>query len=110
MSLMHDFLLQKERAENARWPWKKIKNDHKGNCSVSNDPGLMFYEAETLPGEGCSHSVTMWELNGIKGCVNGKKKYKEKFIAPIPSCTKAQAFLDMLLINYEIYNHVKEQK
>ena len=114
MSLMHDFLLQKKIADNARRYLKKLKDDHdKGSCSGSVDPvpiGLLFFDEETTPDSRCSHRVKMREINKVKGCVNCKKKYKEKFIAPIPSCTKAQAFLNMLLMSDEINNHSKEQE
>ena len=112
ISLMLDFLLQKKKTDDAKRYLKKLQDDHdQGNCSGSVDPvPISLYKAETSPGNGCSHSVPIRKLNEIKGCVNCKKKYKEKFIAPIPSCTKAQAFLIMLLLNDEIDAHVKEQK
>ena len=114
ISLMHDTLLQKKITDNARRSLKRIKEDHdKGNCSGSVDVaqgGFMFFDQETTPDSRCNHRVNMREINKLKGCVNCKKKYKEKFIAPIPSCSKAQGFLNMLLINDEIDTHVKEQK
>ena len=116
ISLMHDFLLQKKKTDDAWWYLNKLKKDHdKGSCSGSVDLVsarlFMFLDEETQETERdsrCSHCVGMREIKKLKGCANCKKKYKEKFIAPIPSCKNAQGFLNMLLINDEIDTHVKE--
>ena len=58
----------------------------------------------------CPHSISVREINKTKGCVHCKEKYKEKFIAPIPSCQNAQNFYNMLQRGDDVVTAVKKQK
>ena len=58
----------------------------------------------------CTHSISVREINKTKGCVHCKENYKEKFIAPIPSCRNPQNFYNMLQRGYDVATTVKEQK
>ena len=44
----------------------------------------------------CPHNIGVREICATKSCLNCKETYKEKFLAPIPSCKNTQMFFDML--------------
>ena len=108
ISLMCSFLTQKRKTDDANKSLRKIKEDHKnGTCSGNINiptPSLWNDWEDTLPDSRCVHAVNIREIKKTNNCINCKKKYKEKFIAPIPSCEKKQAFFNML----QVGNHIKE--
>ena len=120
ISLICDLLWQKKIAANAKMSLKKIKDDHEnGTCSGVLAPtaqrfGALFADETTTARDSrCFHSVDIREINKTKSCVKCKKKYKDKFIAPIPSCQEVQSvqkFFNMLLMGDAINYAVKEQK
>jgi hypothetical protein len=115
ISLICDLLWQKKIAANAKMSLKKIKDDHeKGTCPGVLAPmaGPVYTNWKTTADSLCLHSISIREINKTS-CVKCKKKYKDTFIAPIPSCQRVQSvqkFFNMLLMGDAINYAVKEQK
>ena len=56
----------------------------------------MTSQMETKANYQCPHSIEVGEIHKVKGCLTCKRKYREKFISPIPTCLKQRKFFKML--------------
>ena len=115
VSLISDFMEQKKIADDTKASLQKSMNDGKINqismlpkraslgCIVSNRPTPVYGNYTygntpqvTIANSRCPHNIGVLEICATKSCLNCKETYKEKFLAPIPSCKNTQMFFDML--------------
>ena len=109
ISLICDFLEQKKKAADANNSSQAVKYNRKGSGLFVNEIDYSFSrDNETVTDSRCHHTVDIRRINKAKTCVHCKEMYKEKFIAPIPSCQKkAQNFFDMLEKGDEVATAIK---
>ena len=55
---------------------------------------------ETRADSQCPHTVEVGEIHKIRNCIGCETKYRQEFIAPIPTCQNKQQ-LFKLLQNWE---------
>ena len=118
VGLISDFITQKKSLDDAT---KRIRNiqtsenilsyslpcvtRHTKGTSANADTSKV-----TTDDSRCSHKVGIGEITKIKSCPHCKEKYKEKFLAPIPSFGNTQFFFNMLQRGGDVATAVKEQK
>ena len=66
----------------------------------------MVSQMETAADSKCDHTVEVGEIRKIKSCVICKRKYREKFIAPISAHRNPKKFLKLLQGGDDIANAV----
>ncbi|XP_028398541.1 uncharacterized protein LOC114522110 [Dendronephthya gigantea] len=116
LSLLCDFLRQGKELENTKM---SLKNTEKPLADARNllqrlghiaaigsrvgmqNPSYPGLDAmlKTTADHRCPHSIGVREIKKTKGCLNCKEKYKQKFLASIPSCRESedtQNYFDML--------------
>ena len=106
--LLCDFLTQKKSLDEAT---KKIENlQPKTNTTRRHYTPIDTSMQITTGDSRCSHSVRVGEIRKINNCPHCKEKYKEKFLAPIPSYTNTtEIFFNMLKSGDDIATAVKQQ-
>ena len=108
ISLMYDFLNQKKMTDDANESLQIMKKNTKQSYSSSMYPNPSF--SDVVTSSRCRHTISTRAINITKSCVHCKESYKEKFIAPIPSCKNAQTFFNMLQRGDDVAAAVKEKK
>ena len=112
ISLIRDFRGQKRKADDTNNSFKAVKYTRKGSSVFAHEIDCSFSrDSETVTDSRCHHTIDIRQINKAKSCVHCKETYKEKFIAPIPSCqNEAQNFFDMLEKGDEVATAVKNDK
>ena len=108
ISLMYDFLKQKKMTDDANESLQIMKKNTKQSYSSSMYLNPGFSDVVTI--SRCRHTISTRVINITKSCVHCKESYKEKFLAPIPSCKDAQTFFNMLQRGDDVATAVKEKK
>ena len=109
ISLICDFFGQKKKADDANDSLKALKYTRKGSSVFTDEIDYSYSrDSEIVTDSRCHHPIDIRQINKAKSCVHCKEMYKEKFIAPIPSCrNEAQNFFDMLEKGDEVATAIK---
>jgi hypothetical protein len=101
ISVICDLLKQKKMPTQTR--------NNSGHTGLSLGGVFADYGQTNRVDSRCPHSINIQEISKTKSCVHCKENYKEKFIAPIPSCQNTQTFFNMLQRGDDVATAVKEQ-